>query len=541
MANAHFLISKPENEAVRDYEKGSEDRRLLELELKRLSSNVLNIPVIINGEEIRTGNKLPCTMPHDHQKVIGYYHVAGEEEVKMAIEAAANAKDKWEDLSYEHRASIFLRAAELLATKYRHTMNAATMLSQSKNIYQAEIDASCEMIDFFKFNAHYLQEIFTEQAISTRETWNRIEYRGLEGFVYAVSPFNFTSIGGNLACAPALTGNVVLWKPASTSVYSNYFIMKLLEEAGLPKGVINFIPGKASLITDVVLKDRRFGGFHYTGSTNVFSNIWKQIGDNLPNYNSYPRVVGETGGKNFVFAHESADVDTLSTALLRGAFEYQGQKCSAASRAYIPSSMWNELKEKLVSATSTVKMGDVNDFTNFVNAVIDEKSFDNLEKYINRAKESSDAEIIFGGNCDKSKGYFIEPTIILAKTHDYETMKDELFGPVLTLFVYENDDYDKMLDICDKTSPYALTGAIFAKDRNVITDMEKRLRHTAGNLYINDKPTGAVVGQQPFGGSRASGTNDKAGSKHNLLRWINTRAIKENFAPPVDYTYKFMS
>ncbi len=540
MANANFIISRPSNEKVRIYESGSLDRQLLEAEIERLSNAVIDIPLIINGEEIRTSEKLPCTMPHDHQKIIGYYYAAGEAETQMAIEASIKAKESWEQLPWEHRASIFLKAAELLATKWRHTMNAATMLSQSKNIHQAEIDVVCELIDFFKFNAYYMDQIFNEQVISTNDTWNRVEYMGLEGFVYAVSPFNFTSIGGNLATAPAIAGNVVLWKPASTAVYSNYFIMKLLEEAGLPKGVINFIPGKASLITDVILKDNRFVGFNYTGSTNVFSGVWKKISNNLEVYKSYPRIVGETGGKNFVFAHESADVDSLGTALLRGAFEYQGQKCSAASRAYIPASIWPELKGKLVKDISTIAMGDVKDFTNFMNAVIDEKAFKKITSYIENAKVSDDAYILCGGGYDGLKGYFMEPTVIIAKNHDYITMREEIFGPVLTIHVYENEDFDKMLDICDKTSPYALTGAIFSKERNSIVYMQNKLKHTAGNLYINDKPTGAVVGQQPFGGARASGTNDKAGSKFNLLRWINAKVVKENFTPPTEYGYKFM-
>ncbi len=540
MANANFIISRPDNEKVRNYESGSLDRQLLKAEIERLSNEVIDIPLIINGEEIRTGKKLPCIMPHDHQKIIGYYYVAGEAETQMAIEASIKAKESWEQLPWEHRASIFLKAAELLATKWRHTMNAATMLSQSKNIHQAEIDVVCEFVDFLKFNAYYMDQIFNEQVISTNDTWNRVEYMGLEGFVYAVSPFNFTSIGGNLATAPVIAGNVVLWKPASTAVYSNYFIMKLLEEAGLPKGVINFIPGKASLITDVILKDNRFAGFNYTGSTNVFSGVWKKISNNLEVYKSYPRIVGETGGKNFVFAHESADVDSLGTALLRGAFEYQGQKCSAASRAYIPASIWPELKGKLVKDISTIAMGDVKDFINFMNAVIDEKAFKKITSYIESAKASDDAYILCGGGYDDSKGYFIEPTVIIAKNHDYITMREEIFGPVLTIHVYENVDFDKMLDICDKTSPYALTGAIFSKERNSIVYMQNKLKHTAGNLYINDKPTGAVVGQQPFGGARASGTNDKAGSKFNLLRWINAKVVKENFTPPSEYRYEFM-
>lgn len=540
MANAHYIVEKPSNEKVKSYEPNSEERLLLDKELDFLSKQQIKIPVIINGEEFYTEEQMPCTSPHDHNHILGYYSVADEALVEKAIEASLNARKQWEDLPWEHKATIFLKAAELLATKWRYKVNASTMLCQSKNVYQSEIDSVCELIDFFRFNVYFMDQIFREQVISSSDTWNKVEYTGLEGFVYAVSPFNFTSIGGNLAGAPALAGNVVVWKPASTAVYSNYFIMKLLEEAGLPKGVINFVPGKASLITDVVLKNENLAGFHYTGSTNVFSSIWTKIGNNLSLYKSYPRIVGETGGKNFIFAHNSADVPCLSTALLRGAFEYQGQKCSAASRAYIPKSLWSELKDKLLKDTATIKMGPVKDHTNFMNAVIDEKAFDKISTYIANAKASDDAEIISGGNYDKTVGYFIEPTIILTTDYNYITMKEEIFGPVLTVFIYDDENMDEMLDICDKTSPYALTGAVFARDRNVIVHMRHKLRHTAGNFYINDKPTGAVVGQQPFGGARASGTNDKAGSKFNLFRWINVKTIKENFIPPTDYRYPFM-
>lgn len=533
-----YSMNKPHNETVQLYQLNSTARETVKKELSKMKTDFLDIPLIIGGKEIRTGQTRPCQLPHNHQHIIGQYHIASEKEVKMAIEAALEAKKTWAAMPFEHKASIFLKAAELLSTTWRYKMNAATMLTQSKSVHQAEIDVVCELIDFFKFNVYFMEQIIKEQPLSTRDTWNRVEYTPLDGFVYAVSPFNFTSIGGNLASAPALAGNVVLWKPATTAVYSNYLIMKLLEAAGLPKGVINFIPGQSADITDVILKDENFAGFHYTGSTNVFSKVWLQIAQNLQTYHSYPRIVGETGGKNFIFAHKSVDVQTLTTALVRGAFEYQGQKCSAASRAYIPREIWPELKEKLIEMTSTITYGDVNDFSHFMNAVIDEKSFDKITRYIEDAKNDEQAEIICGGHSDKTVGYFIEPTIILSKSPNYVTMIDEIFGPVLTIYVY--DDFDETLEICKNSSKYALTGAIFAKSRDVICYMEKKLKTAAGNLYINDKPTGAVVGQQPFGGTKASGTNDKAGSKQNLLRWINTRVIKENFVPPTDYKYPYM-
>lgn len=535
-----YQINKPTNEPVMTYEPGSTERTALEKAISELKATFLDIPVIIGGEEIRTGQTKPCVLPHDHQVHIGQYHMATEKEVQMAIEAALEAKKTWESMPFQHKASIFLKAAELLSTTWRYKMNAATMLVQSKNPHQAEIDVVCELIDFFKFNVYFMENILKDQALSTKETWNRVEYTPLDGFVYAVSPFNFTSIGGNLACAPALAGNVVIWKPASTAVYSNYMIMKLLEAAGMPKGVINFVPGSASLITNTILSHQDFSGFHYTGSTEVFSNIWLNIAQNLSSYRSYPRIVGETGGKNFVFVHESADIESLTVALVRGAFEYQGQKCSAASRAYIPRSMWTELKSRLINMTRQLTTGPIDEFNHFMNAVIDKRAFDRIKGYLDRSMESKEADVLVGGSADDSKGYFVEPTIIETTNPYYETMIKEIFGPVLTVYVYDNDAFEETMKICENSSAYALTGAIFARDRDVLYKMEKGLKKAAGNLYINDKPTGAVVGQQPFGGSRASGTNDKAGSKQNLLRWLNTRVVKENFTPPKSYEYPFM-
>ncbi|MBN2794635.1 MAG: L-glutamate gamma-semialdehyde dehydrogenase [Clostridia bacterium] len=541
MSHGIYRCPRPINEPIRNYEPGSEDRRLLEEALNELRNEVKEIPLIIGGEKIKTDSKKPCIVPHDHQQVIGYYYEASEKEVQMAIDSALQAKAEWEAMPYKHRAAVFLKAADLLASKWRYKMNAATMLAQSKNVYQAEIDTVCELIDFYRFNAYYLEQIYEEQAISPAGVWNRMEYTALDGFVYAVSPFNFTSIGGNLAGAPALVGNGVVWKPASTAVYSNYMIMEILEEAGLPKGVINFVPGNAKTITDIVLAHPEFAGFHYTGSTSVFSSIWKEIGNNIQKYKAYPRIVGETGGKNFIFADESCDQQALAVAMVRGAYEYQGQKCSAASRVYVPSTIWENVKTKSFEMMETIKMGGVEDFKNFVNAVIDEKAFTKITSYIDYAKSSPDAEVIFGGGYDQSKGYFIEPTMILSKTTSFKTMVEEIFGPVLTVYVYDPKDFDATLEACINGTEYALTGAIFAQDRLTIQKLENALKHSAGNLYINDKPTGAVVGQQPFGGSKASGTNDKAGSKLNLFRWINTRAIKENFNPPHQYEYPFMS
>ncbi|MCG8542192.1 MAG: L-glutamate gamma-semialdehyde dehydrogenase [Clostridia bacterium] len=540
MANGHFKLKKPENEPVLSYRKGSSERVQLKDKLIELKKSEIEIPLIIGGKEIRTGKIGKCIVPHDKSHVLATYHMAGEEEVKMAIEAALEAKSEWEKMPWQHRASIFLKAAQLLAGPWRYTLNAATMLGQSKTAYQAEIDSACEMIDFLRFNVSFMSEIYGDQAISTNESWNRIEYRPLEGFVFSVTPFNFTAIGGNLAVAPALMGNAVIWKPAGTAVYSNYLLMKLFQEAGIPNGVINFIPGSGSLIGDIVFNNEWFAGVHFTGSTGVFNTMWKTIGENIGKYKSYPKIVGETGGKDFIFAHRLANINELVTALIQGAFEYQGQKCSAASRAYIPESMWCALKCKLISEAATIKIGDVQDFTNFMGAVIDKKSFENSKSYIDYAKASEEAEIIWGGGCDDSVGYFIEPTIIVTRNPYFKTMTEEIFGPVLTIYVYSDDEFEETLKICNESTPYGLTGAIFSQDREAIVQMESILSYAAGNLYINDKPTGAVVGQQPFGGGRSSGTNDKAGSKLNLLRWTNPRVIKETFSPSKDYRYPFM-
>ena len=540
MSNGCFKVRRPENEAILTYNEDSYERAILESKIAELKQKHLEIPLIIGGKEIYTGKTKNCIIPHNKNHVLATYHMAGEEEVRMAIEAALEAKKEWAKMPWNHRASIFLKAAELLSGPWRATLNAATMLGQSKTAYQAEIDSACEFIDFLRFNAYYMSEIYNEQVISTNESWNRIEYRPLEGFVFAVTPFNFTAIGGNLSVAPALMGNTVLWKPSGSAIYSNYFIMKLLQEAGLPDGVINFIPGSGALIGDIVFNNEWLAGVHFTGSTEVFNGMWKTIGGNIDKYRTYPRLVGETGGKDFVFGHKTADVNRLVTALIRGAFEYQGQKCSAASRAYIPESLWYKLKGKLIREIEAIKIGDVEDFSNFMGAVIDKKSFDKIEKYIDYAHNSDEAEIIIGGHCDDTIGYFIEPTIIVTKNPFFKTMTDEIFGPVLTVYVYEDDKFEETLRICNESTVYGLTGSIFSQDRKAIAHMENVLDFAAGNLYINDKPTGAVVGQQPFGGGRASGTNDKAGSKLNLLRWASPRVIKETFDAASSYRYSFM-
>lgn len=516
------------NETILHYLPGSKERLELETEIERIKNDFIEIPVVINGKEIRTGNKGKCMIPHDNKKVIGEYHEAGPIEVKMAIEAALSAKANWENLDWQSRVAIFLKAAELASGSWRAKLNASTMVTQSKTYKQAEIDSACELIDFLRYNAVCLHEIYSEQPISTDGIWNKVEFRPLEGFIFAVSPLNFTAIGSNLVGAPAVAGNTVLWKPASSAVYSSYVVYKLFEAAGLPNGIINFIPGKSSVIGDLILTDKHLSGIHFTGSTKVFQNMWKTIGSNIENYKTFPRIVGETGGKNYIIAHSTADVEELSTALLEGSFEYQGQKCSASSRAYIPRSLWAELKENLLEKVSNVRMGVVDDFTNFMSAVIDKKSFDNINNYIEYAMNSSEATVLFGGKGDDSKGYFIEPTIILTTNPHFKTMEEEIFGPVLTIYIYEDDEFLDTLRLCDTTSKYGLTGSIFAKDRYAIELAKKELVHSAGNFYINVRPTGAVVGQQPFGGARLSGTNDKAGSKFNLLRWISPRVIKEN-------------
>jgi 1-pyrroline-5-carboxylate dehydrogenase len=540
MSNAIFSIPVPGNEPVRSYAPGSVEKKSLKKRLDEMLAEEIEIPILIGGREVRTGNLGTAVCPHDHKHVLARYHQAGAAEVQAAAEAAKKAWHDWSETSWEARASVLLKAADLLAGPWRDTLNASTMLNQSKTVFQAEIDSACELVDFWRYNPYFMRHIYMDQPISPTGVWNRVEYRPLEGFVFAVSPFNFTSIGGNLPTAPALMGNTVLWKPASTSVLSNYYIAKLLQAAGLPDGVINFLPGKASKVGDPVLAHPDFAGIHFTGSTPVFQDMWKTIGGNIPSYKSYPRIVGETGGKNFVFAHPSADVPALVAGLIRGAFEYQGQKCSAGSRAYIPSSLWPEVRERMVAELEDVKMGTPLDFRNFMAAVIDESSFDRIMGFIDHAKSSSEAEIVAGGNGDKSEGYFIEPTVVKTTDPRFRLMTHEIFGPVLTVYVYDDLKLDETLELCDTTSPYALTGAIFARDRGVIERMAKALRHAAGNFYINDKPTGAVVGQQPFGGARASGTNDKAGSMLNLVRWVSQRAIKETFAPPADFRYPFL-
>ncbi|MCH7612088.1 MAG: L-glutamate gamma-semialdehyde dehydrogenase [Candidatus Marinimicrobia bacterium] len=537
-----FSIPKPVNEPIKDYAPGSPEKETLLAKIKEVKSQIIDIPLMIGGEEIRTGNTANCVMPHDHDHVLATYHQAGEKEVKMAIDASQEAWQTWSKTSLEERAEIFLNAADLLAGSWRDIVNASTMLNLSKNVYQAEIDSACELIDFLRFNPWFAKELASHQPMYSPEpTKNRSELRPLEGFIFAVSPFNFTSIGGNLPSAPALMGNTVLWKPASSAVLPAYYLMLLFKEAGLPDGVINFIPGRGSHVGPNVMKSPLLAGVHFTGSTAVFQNMWKEIGENIQHYHSYPRIVGETGGKDFCIAHESADTDVLATAMVRGAFEYQGQKCSAMSRAYIPTTIWDEVKEKYLAQINTIKMGDPEDFTHFMNAVIDKASFDSITEFIDFAKASDEAEIITGGGYDDSKGYFIEPTTILTDNPKFRTMCEEIFGPVLTIYLYDPNEWTETLEIVDSTSEYALTGCVMAKDKNAIDEATKALTHSAGNFYINDKPTGAVVGQQPFGGSRASGTNDKAGSMFNLIRWVSQRTIKENFDPPKDYRYPFMA
>lgn len=531
----------PLNEPILSYEPDSPERIELQREIERQASQVIDIPLIIGGEEVRTGNTVDVVMPHDHGHVLARAHLAGPEEVRAAIDAANDARLEWSMMRWDDRVSVFLKVAGLLAGPRRAKLNAATMLGQSKNVFQAEIDSACEIIDFFRFGAHFAEQIFSKQPISEDSVWNRAEYRGLEGFIYAVSPFNFTAIGANLPGTPAMMGNVAVWKPSYAALLSNYYVMQLFDEAGLPPGVINFVPGDPVEVTKTVMADPSFAGIHFTGSTAVFRSFWKTIGTNIDTYRSYPRIVGETGGKDFIAVHPSADAAAVKTAIVRGAFEYQGQKCSAASRAYIPESMWPALKGPLIEETESLTMGDVRDFSNFLNAVIDRKAFDKVKGYIEAARASDEAEVIVGGECDDSVGYFIRPTIIVAKRPDYVSMCDEIFGPVMTIYVYPDEEWEQTLTLVDTTSEYALTGAIFAKDRRVIRHATDALNQSAGNFYINDKPTGAVVGQQPFGGARGSGTNDKAGSMFNLLRWVSARSIKENFVSPTDYSYPFLA
>ena len=541
MSKGFYKLPYPKNEPVLSYAPNSAEKIELKAMLKKMKSEEIDIPMVIDGKEVRTNELISIHPPHELAHTLGHYHKGDESHVHQAIEAAMNAKESWEMMPWEHRAAIFLKAAELLAGPFRQRLNAATMLGQSKNAYQAEIDAACELIDFFRFNVHYMTQIYQGQPDSASGIWNRSQYRPLEGFVFAVTPFNFTSIAGNLPAAPALMGNVVVWKPASTQVYSAHVLMDLFREAGLPDGVINLVYTDGPPAGNMCFAHPDFAGIHFTGSTGTFNFMWKTIGENMSNYKSYPRIVGETGGKDFVMAHPSADVQALVVALARGAFEYQGQKCSAASRAYVPSNLWDEVKKGLVEMVNSFKMGVVDDFRNFINAVIDEKSFDKIAAYIDDAKKDDTTEIIAGGTYSKEKGYFIAPTIIHTQNPKSATMCDELFGPVLTIYVYNENKFDETLEILDNTSPYALTGAIFSQDRQAIVDASYKLRNAAGNFYINDKPTGAVVNQQPFGGARASGTNDKAGSYLNLVRWISPRSIKENFNPPKDYRYPFLA
>jgi len=527
------------NEPVRDYAPGSPERAELEGRLAEMKAERLEIPVVVGGEELHTGTTFQAVMPHDKSHVLADVHMAGAAEVDRAIGASAEAWEDWHRLPWEERAAVYLRAAELLAGPWRATLVAATMLNQSKTAHQAEIDAACEVIDFWRFNVEFMVRVYEEQPISSPGVWNRMEYRPLEGFVFAISPFNFTAIGANLTGSPALMGDVVLWKPASTAAYSSYWTLKLLEEAGLPPGVVNFLPGSGASVGDPVLASEHLAGVHFTGSTEVFHSIWKTVGQNIDGYRNYPRIVGETGGKDFIVAHPSADVDALAAAILRGSFEYQGQKCSAASRVYAPSNLWPELRERLVEEIGTIKMGDVTDFSNFMGAVIDDKSFARQREAIEHAHANS-ADVVAGGGTDDSSGYFVEPTVIQTKDPRDRLMREEFFGPIVTTYVYPENEWEQTLELVDETAPYGLTGAIFSQDRAAIDEAEEALRYAAGNFYVNDKPTGAVVGQQPFGGARASGTNDKAGSMWNLIRWVSPRTIKETFVPPRDYRYPFL-
>jgi len=532
-------VPTPVNDVNRSYLPGSPERAELKDRLAHMSSEQVDIPIVIGGKEIRTGRVQPVVMPHNHRHVLGQWHAADAEHVQQAIAAAAEASREWASWAWHERAAVLLRAAELLTTTWRATINAATMLGQSKNVFQAEIDAASEMVDFWRFNPFFAQQIYEDQPISSHTMWNALEYRPLEGFVYAVTPFNFTSIGGNLPTAPALMGNTVIWKPASSAVLSGYYIVKLLEAAGMPPGVINFIPGNAVEISNVLLDSPHLAGIHFTGSTGVFQSMWTRVGQNIARYKSYPRLVGETGGKDFIVAHPSADVQEFSVAIVRGGFEYQGQKCSAASRIYVPKSLWPDVKDRVVSMMREIKVGDVADFRTFMGAVIDRKSFDKISGYLEDARKN--ATIIEGGTASDEVGYFVSPTLVQAPKADYRLMCEEIFGPVVTVYVYDDARWTETLSVIDQTSPYALTGAVFARDRRAIREATRALRNAAGNFYINDKPTGAVVGQQPFGGARASGTNDKAGSKMNLLRWVSARTMKETFSSPREYTYPYMS
>ncbi|HEX8041337.1 MAG TPA: L-glutamate gamma-semialdehyde dehydrogenase [Chryseosolibacter sp.] len=540
MPKGFYHVPVPRNEPVLNYAPGSRERRLLKQAIEEARSQVADIPMYIGGEEVRTGNKRKLSPPHDHQHVLGYFHEGDRSHIEQAIQAALNARELWAGMGWEHRASIFLKAADLLAGPFRYRINAATMLGQSKNAYQAEIDSACELIDFLRFNVYYMARIYDDQPESPAGVWNRMEYRPLEGFTFALTPFNFTAISGNLPSSMALMGNTVVWKPADTQVYAAQVIMQVFREAGLPDGVINLIYADGPTVGDVIFNHRDFAGLHFTGSTGVFQKMWKTIGQNIHKYKSYPRIVGETGGKDFIMVHKSADAKEVATAIVRGAFEYQGQKCSAASRCYIPTNLWEDVRSLVLQDLRSLKMGGCEDFRNFINAVIDEKAFNSITGYIEQARGNSMNEIIAGGKYDKSKGYFIEPTVIVSKDPSSVTMCEEVFGPVLTIYVYDTENFEQTLELVDSTSPYALTGSIFARDRFAIELATRKLTNAAGNFYINDKPTGAIVGQQPFGGARGSGTNDKAGAKVNLLRWVSMRTIKETFVPAVDYRYPFL-
>ena len=540
MSTGFFKVPKAKNEVVKSYIPGSKERDEIQKTYKEMINSFTEVPMYINGKDVKSQNKKQISPPHDHQNIVGEYYIAEPKHIDDAIESALAAKKNWENMSWENRSAIFLKAAELIAGPYRSKINAATMIGQSKTVHQAEIDSACELIDFLRFNVEFVTQIYSNQPESDGDAWNRVEYRALEGFVYAVTPFNFTAIAGNLPTCMAMLGNVVLWKPSSTQILSAKVIIDVLKEAGLPDGVINAVYGNAALITEKALSHKEFSGLHFTGSTSVFNSFWKTIGDNIANYNTYPKIVGETGGKDFILAHQSANPKQVSTAITRGAFEFQGQKCSAASRGYISESLWNKVRGYLEDDLKSISMGSPENFENFVTSVIDEKSFDKISKYIDDANDSDSAEVIIGGSYDKSKGYFIEPTVILTSDPNYVTMREEIFGPVMTIYVFKDSDFDKTLDLVDMTSEYALTGAILANDRYIVEKATKALKNSAGNFYINDKPTGAVVGKQPFGGARGSGTNDKAGSMLNLLRWVSPRLIKETFVTPTDYKYPFL-
>jgi len=540
MGNGFFNVPVAVNEPVKSYAPGSPEREAVLSTYKKMYNEQVDIPFYIGGKEYRTGNTADIFPPHDNKHCVGKYHIAEKQHIELAIEKAAEARVKWAATNWEDRAAIFLKAAELLSGPFRYRMNAATMIAQSKNVFQAEIDSACELIDFLRFNVKFMTEIYSNQPISSPGIWNRTEYRPLEGFVYAITPFNFTAIAGNLPASPAMMGNVVIWKPAATQIYSAYVIMELFKAAGLPDGVINLVTGNSGMITDTLLSSKDFSGVHFTGSTSVFNSFWETIGKNVNHYKTYPRIVGETGGKDFIWAHPSANAQEVATAISRGAFEYQGQKCSAASRAYLPKSLWDDIKAAVIKDIKSFKMGSPEDPSNFINAVIDKKAFTKLSGYLEQAKKDAEADIIVGGGYDDSKGYFIEPTVIVTTNPQYTTMCTELFGPIITIFIYDDNEWESILDVLDNTSEYALTGAIFSSDRYAIETATRKLENAAGNFYINDKPTGAVVGQQPFGGARASGTNDKAGSVWNLLRWVSNRTIKETFVPPTDYRYPFL-